>query len=312
MQADLEVANMFPQTLSRSFDQLLDKSVLYTLNRRVSDSLERTYRDSLSFAEVLAQTQVNERKTAVYQLSAPGEHPVYLDTPTGEIRCHVRVRLTADPHAPLLLYHHGINELPYTSSWWRIFNRTQFPVHNVCVQAPYHDSWMAPFAEGFASLQNIYQMFAGSLRLMELVQTHFEAHGSPYTLLAGVSWGGMTSMLYEGLFQNTRAVVPMLSSPDLAQVIWDIAHMFKRPIPLPLPLMKQYLDFTPIFRRCDPQKVFPVMGENDLFFRMDNHADIFEDAGLQTIATGHITGLWQPLPLRQHLSSVLQSLGMGS
>ncbi len=301
---------MFPQTLSRSFDQLVDKSVLYTLNRRVSDSLERTYRESLSFDEVLAQTQVNRQKTAVYHLSAPGEHPIYLDTPSGEIRCHVRVRLSANPRAPLLLYHHGINELPYTASWGRIFYRTHFPVHNVCIQAPYHDSWMAPFAEGFASLQSIYQMFAGSLRLMELVQSHFEEQGAAYTMLTGVSWGGMTSMLYEGLFQNTRAVIPMLSSPDLAQVIWDIAQMFHRPVPLSLPLMKQYLDFTPYFRQCDPQKVFPVMGENDLFFRMDNHAGIFADAGLQTIASGHITGLWQPQPLRQHVSGVLQTVGV--
>lgn len=300
---------MFPQTISRSIDKLLDKSVLYTLNRRVADSLEQTYRESLSFEEVVAQTRVNRQKTAVYHLTAPGEHRVHLDTPAGDICCHVRVRLAANPHAPLLLYHHGINELPYTASWWRIFRgRAQFPVHNVCVQAPYHDSWIAPFSEGFASLQNIYQMFAGSLRLMELMQSQFEAQGAAYTVLAGVSWGGMTSMLYEGLFQNTRAVIPMLSSPDLAQVIWDIAQMFHRPIPLPLTLMKQYLDFTPYYQRCDPQKVFPVMGKNDLFFRIDNHARIFDDDRLLTIAAGHITGLWQPQPLRQHIARVLQTV----
>lgn len=109
----MRVSDVLPTRLRKTVAYQIDKMVLYSMNRRVPDSLEESYEDALSFEAVLDQTRVNKQKTAVYQLLAPGEHPVWLDTPDGQLQCHVRVRLAIDPTAPLLLYHHGFNELPY-------------------------------------------------------------------------------------------------------------------------------------------------------------------------------------------------------
>lgn len=295
--------------LRQSLARQLDHCILYTMNRRLPDTFEASYRQSPSFATVLAQTSVNG-KTAEYALSAPGEHPVWLDTAVGEIKCHIRVKPALDPQAPLILYHHGFNETPYYHSWQRIFRQpTPFPAHLVCVQAPFHDHWAHPFTKGMASLHNLYQIFAGSLRLMELVQTHFKSQGSPYTILAGISWGGITSLLYQGVFQTGRAVIPMFSSPNLAQVMWDIAGLFNRELTVTENTLREMLDFTPYYERCDADNIFPLLGERDLFFRLENHAAVFDDCAIVTIPEGHITGIRQGETLRQHVLNVLTRVG---
>jgi hypothetical protein len=300
---------MFSFNLRQKVIQQIDKAVLYGLNRRVPISLEASSADAPSFEEVLAQTVVDERKTAVYNLTAPGEHPIYLQTAMGEIICRAQVRLAVDPQAPLLLFHHGFNELPYTRSWQRLFpTAVPLPAHTVCVQAPFHDNWQDPTQKGFVSVQSVYQVFAGSVRVMELVQRQFEAESAAFTVAAGVSWGGITSLIYEGLLQRTRAVIPLLASPNLAQVIWDSAELFGRPMQMTQEALQQYLDFTPYYNQCAPDRVFPLMGENDLFFRMENHAELFAERPLVTIPSGHISSMWHTAPMRDHILNVLSQL----
>lgn len=292
----------------RSLAHYLDKAVLYTMNRRVPDSLELSYADAPLFETVLAQTAVNHAKTVEYSLSAPGEQSIWLQSNLGDIKCHVRIRPAVDPQAPLIIYHHGLSEVPYDSSFRRVFPKNQpFPAHLVCVQAPYHHHWRAPFSEGFATVAHIYQMLAGSLRVMELLQNHFEAQGVLQTFLCGVSWGGITSLLYEGLFQRTTAVIPMFASPDLAQVLLDSAELFGRPLQLPPRVLKQLLDFTPYFERCDYQCVYPLLGETDLFFRFQNHQERFAECELVTIPHGHIVGIFGLAPLQQHIRKVFET-----
>jgi len=292
--------------LRQTMVQQIDKAVLYSLNRRVPDSLEASADQAPAFEEVLAQTRIDTRKTAVYQLTAPGEHAITLQSPLGELVCRVQVRPAVDPEAPLLLFHHGFNEYPYTNSWRRLFpTAVPLPVHTVCVQAPFHNSWLEPVEIGFASVQNVYQIFTGSLRIMELVQQQFETEGAAYTVASGVSWGGITSLLYEGLLQQTRAVIPMLSSPNLAQVIWDISELFNRPMQLTQEELQQHLDFTPFYQQCAPDRVFPLLGENDLFFRLEKHADLFAERPLVTIPASHISAMWHTAAMRDHVLNIL-------
>ncbi len=305
---------MFTQaTIRRSFVQQLDKFILYNMNRTVPDSLESSYRGVPLLEDVLAETQIDRQQTAVYALTAPGERPVWLKTGQGEIKCHVRVRPAVNPAAPLLIFHHGFNELPYTSSWQRIFPaKRPFPFHLVAIQAPYHSNWREPMAKGFASVTNMYQLFAGSLRLIELMQDRFEAEGAEACVVSGISWGGITGILYEALFQRSRAIITLLSSPHLAQVIEDIAALFHRQLPVSSVQMADLLDFTPYYERCDKSKLFPLLGKDDLFFRFGKHAPIFAERPLTIIPGGHISAMWQSQPLRQHILNVMATLSVNS
>jgi hypothetical protein len=291
--------------------EFADKVALHAMNRRIPRSLENSYQTALSFEAVLAGTEVNGVKTAVTQLAAPGVHPIWLNTPSGEIACRVNVHLAADPESPLLIYHHGLGEYPYDSSWRRLFGNgraAHLSMHRVLIQAPYHANWHDPLDKGFHSLQSIYQMLAGSLRMMELVQDFFMGQGAAYTAVAGVSWGGITSLLYEGIFQRSRAVIPMLSSPNVGQAIWDIAELVTRPLTISYEELLAYLDFTPYYRCIEKADVFPLLGAQDLFFRRENHAHLFGGRPLRLVPGSHITNLWQIKPLREHLFGVLATI----
>lgn len=305
---------MLSTHFNKTISEQIDKFVLYTMQRRIPGSFESSYQESAAFEAVLAETQVNVRKTAVYNLTAPGEHTVWLDTMSGPIRCRVRVRPAIEPEAPLVLFHHGFNEMPYHISWRRIFYHPSLAnIHAVCIQAPFHDNFLHPIGKGLATVQNAYQMFAGSLRMMAILQTCFEGQGAAYTAVAGVSWGGITSLLYEGLFQNSRAVIPLLSSPDLAQVMWDIAQLFNRPLTVTQADLIRIFDFTHYYQQCDPEKVFPLMGEHDRFFPLEHHGELFvtppsRQRPYTTIPGGHITGHMNTARLRQHILEVLSTI----
>ncbi len=298
---------MTSSALKKRFTQQLDKIVLRMLSRGMAASSANTNRGP-SLAEILDQTHVNRSKTILYELVAPGEHPIWLETPFGEIRCHVKVRPALRPDAPLLIYHHGFAEIPYTSTWKQLLPpAVPFPAHTVAVQAPYHNKIREPLAEGFSSAQHVYQMFAGSLRIYELLQEQFEAHGAPFTVAGGLSWGGITSLLYEGFFHRARATIPMFASPDLALVMTDAADLIGRSLPLPRAEIDALFNFTPICSQGDDDRLFPVMGEDDLFFRFERHAVLYSQERLLVLPSAHVGAVRRThKELRQHILDVLQ------
>ena len=292
----------------KKISQLVDKLVLLAMNWQIPNSLHENYVVAFSLEEVLAETQIDLHKTAIYSLTAPGEHPIWLKTIDGDILCHVKVRPSVTPNAPLLLYHHGFAEMPFTSSWSRLTPKDKpFPAHSVCVQAPYHNNIREPFIIGFSSVHHIYQMFAGSLLIMKLLQQQFEGEGAAFTIVSGLSWGGITSILFEGIFQQTRAAVPMFSSPNLARVLWDASKRLNRPLPVTHDTLDDLFDFTPYYERGDKSRVFPILGEDDLFFRYDAHAGLFPDETLVTLPAAHVGAMWRTKQeIRQRVLEIMQ------
>ena len=285
---------MFPASIVKTISQHVDRLTLYAIYRQIPDSLDTSYQSALSLEAVLAKTEVNRQKTAVYSLTAPGEHPVWLNSALGEILCHVKTRPAFAPHAPLLLYHHGFAEMPFTSTWSSMIPKNKpFPVHAVCVQAPYHNRLIDPFKSGFSSVHHIFQMFAGSLRIMELLQAQFESEGAAFTVAGGISWGGITSMLYEGIFKRARATIPMFSSPNLAQLFWELAARYNRAMPVPRATVDGLFDFTAYYEGCDKARVFPVLGKDDCFFPYDEHAAIFPEELVVTLPAAHVGAMWR-------------------
>jgi len=253
---------------------------------------------------VLAETAVDERRTPPDSIYAPGPRTVWLRAGDESLLTHVRVKLSPYPNAPLLIFHHGFSEIPYYNAWQRIFRHpVPFPLTTVCIQAPFHNHWREPFREAFRSVRSVYQTFAGSLRLIELVQREFESAGAAYSVLSGVSWGGVTSMLYAGTFGGVRAVAPMLSSPNLAQVLWDGAELVGQAMPVSKAELDELLDFTP---RCnyDPARVFPLLGETDVFFKLEKHAGHYATEPV-VVPRAHVFSLYGVRPLREHILRVM-------
>jgi len=283
----------------------IDRLVLQSMHRRMPESFRQISRETPAFDDVLAETAIDQHRTPPDSVYAPGTRAVWLRSGSDDILCHVRVKLSPFANAPILIFHHGFSELPYYNSWQRIFRHpVPFPLTTVCIQAPFHNHWREPFREAFRSVRRVYQTFAGSLRLIELVQRQFEANGAAYSVLAGVSWGGVTSMLYAGHFGGVRAVAPMLSSPNLAQVLADGADLVGLKMPIARAELDELLDFTP---RCayDPARVFPLLGETDVFFRLDKHAASYASEPV-VVPRAHVFSLYGVRPLREHLLRVME------
>lgn len=286
--------------------QQIDRIALTYMNHNLPASFEPSYHHAPTLESVLANTQVYQAPVTPTDLSRPGQYHVLIETTTGILPTRFKLQPAIRPDAPLILFHHGFNELPYDSSWQRVFRPGQNyrDCHLACVQTLFHNHWADPLKQGFATLESVYQMFATSLRLMAYLQDHFEAQGSPYTAAVGYSWGGVTSLLYQGLYGRAKAVAPLFAGPDLGQVLLDIATMFNRIIQVPPDTISELLDFTPYYHACDPTCVFPLLGEHDVYFRLPHHQASFNQSA-KTISSSHITGMWNPPAIRQHLDSVL-------
>lgn len=291
----------------RPISRQIDRLALYALSLGAQRSFEEERdEDRPALEEIIAQTRIKRQKSNLYNLTAPGEHKVWLDTPCGEIQCHIRVRLAIRPSAPLLIFHHGLAESPYTLTWYRILPKFEpFPAHLVAVQAPFHSGLIEPITTGLSSVQHIYQMFAGSLRLIELVQELFEASGAAYTVVSGYSLGGIASLLYEALFAKARASVPLFASPDLAAVMAHVVKLTGQPLPVERDVLDKYFDFTPSYQSCDVARIFPVLGKNDQFFQFDEHAAIFSEERLKVVPDAHVGAFILRDKLRRHLLDVL-------
>lgn len=294
----------FPHQIHRTIDRI----ILYNMSQRIPQTLESSVEESIGFEQMLAQTSVDVGKTAVSHLTTSGEHPIWLKSGDDSIETRILVRPHKNKHAPLVIYHHGLNEYPYQSSFRRIFFNFTQPYHVVCVQAPFHNNWVDPINKGFATVNRMYQLFAGSVRLVELVQKQFAAYGASETVLVGLSWGGIVMMLHESQFHNSRAVIPMLSSPNLAQVLIDVAQLFDRDVTVQPDEIRAMLDFTRYYEECDAEKIYPLLGEQDLFFQYGKHANVYEKRPLQTIRRGHITAMWPGISLRRHVLHLLEEL----
>lgn len=301
----IESSRPLPETILNALATQIDRFAIYSMYLRIPASFRQVPADTPTLAEVLAGTAVDAQRTPAYAVTAPGVRTVWLQSLDESLRCHVHVNLSAGPTAPLVIFHHGFSEMPYYSSWQRIFRQAlPVPANTVLVQAPFHNHWRQPFAEAFASVTRVYQTFAGSLRLIDLVRREFEALGARYTVLAGTSWGGVTSMLYAAHFPGIRAVAPMLSSPNLAQVIWDAAEACNVSLSVSRADLDGWLDFTERCNCYDPARVFPLMGVHDEFFRPRNHWQ-GTPASPVYVPRAHVLSMNGDRHLREHIINVL-------
>jgi hypothetical protein len=96
----------------------------------------------------------------------------------------------------------------------------------------------------------------------------------------------------------------MLSSPNLARVLWDGSQLFNVPIPLSQEEMEALLDFTPTCRCYDPNRVFPLLGADDQFFSPERHTAAYDSQPV-IVSRAHIAGVYGVAPLRNHVLQVL-------
>jgi hypothetical protein len=245
-------------------------------------------------------------------LTAARHYTLTAHTLAGELEAGFQVRLGPRPDLPVLVYHHGIGEMPYDKSFRGIFRRrAPIPAHLVAVRAPYHRSWL-DLVPALATLDNFLALCAVSVILIESLRRLFVARGSQGCLVAGTSLGGFLSLIHHLTYGTADGYVPLLAGPDIAHVM--LATHFQRFLApaarAHAACLQALLDFRQALQTSPTRRVFPLLARHDLDMLYAHHAASYAASGIPvvTIERGHITGALAFAAIRMHLLTCLRPL----
>jgi hypothetical protein len=270
----------------------------------------------LAFRHGIESPSLHEHLAAVHldlpPLTTTRHYTLTARTLAGELTAGFQVRLGAHPELPVLVYHHGIGEMPYDKSFRGIFpRRVPIPAHLVAVRAPFHRTWL-DLIPGLATLHTFLALCAVSIRLIESLRCLFVARGAQGCLVAGTSLGGFLSLMHHLMYGSAQAYVPLLAGPDIAHVMLS-GHFqrFLAPQACAHPAhIQTLLDFRQAFAAHQTQRVFPLLARYDLDMLYAHHAACYAASAVPvvTINRGHITGSLAFAALRTHLLTCLRTL----
>jgi hypothetical protein len=229
----------------------------------------------------------------------------------GEVETGLQVRWGPRPDLPVVVYHHGLAEMPYDNSFRAIF-RTHVPVdaHLVAIRAPFHRSWL-DLLLGLSTLECFMAMCAVSVRLVEAIRVRLITHGAQGCLVAGISLGGFVALTHHLVYGTADGYLPLLAGPDLAHVLLD-THFRRFLAPQALTqggLIRQRLDLRQAFQNSDSARIFPLLARYDLDMLYTHHHACYVDSKVPvvTIDRGHLTGALTSATLRQHILTRLNA-----
>lgn len=296
--------------MALSLAQRLDLLVLSTFNSQIPATFEASYEGVPSLEQVLQETKVHNPFVPEMWPLREGEYRFYLGTRFGRMRLRLWIIPAARPDAPLLLYHHGICIVPYYTMGRPLLNPpSAFDAHIALIQAPFHRWTFDPLRNGLSTAHHAYQMLAGSVAMLAMVHDYYKQMGAPYTVVTGESLGGIVSFLFQGLYNEpARALIPFISSPDLARVFWDAANLVDRPLSVDKDILDARFNFTPYYERCDPSRIYPMLATEDMFFLPEHHIPIFRKSPLVTRKASHVSFVRNLGDMRSHILYVLNEV----
>lgn len=290
----------------RWFHEGVDRLYIGVMRRLVPSlfrrgSLSAPLRDHLAAAEL-----------RMPPLGAAGRYQVSARTMVGDVEAGFRWRPASSANRPVLIFHHGLGEIPCDQTFRCIFRRrTPVDAHLVAVRAPFHRSYI-DCCRGLASLDRFMAMCAVSVALIEAVRRVFMERGASGSVVAGISLGGFVTLLHHLSYGTANRYGPLMAGPDLAHTMLSTpcrgllaAQALAEPERL-----AACLDFRQAFRGSDARRVVPLLARYDLWMPCAFHRAAYAASAVPvaTIDRGHMTGSWACSEMRAHLLSVLHSL----
>ena len=263
--------------------------------------------DSPPWTAHLAATQVS-----LPALTARRHYTITTPTVVGTVTAGFQIRWGPRPDVPVIVYHHGIAEMPYDKSF-RGICRGMLPTqaHLVAIRAPFHRTWL-DVRSGLRTLAHFMAMCAVAVQLGEAVRQAVLARGARGSLVAGLSLGGFLTILHHLQFGTANGYVPLLAGPDLAHAF--LATPWRRclatlPRRHPAPV-QALLDWRQAFQVSDTRRVRPLLARYDRTMPYAYHAACYADSGVPvvTLERGHMTGSLAFAALRAHVLACLQGL----
>lgn len=275
------------------------------LTSRIGPRVFRHGLDSPSFQEHLAAVVFD-----LPPLTEARHYTLRARTLVGELECGFQLRRGKRRELPVVLYHHGIAEMPYDKTFRGIFRaRHLVDAHLVAVRAPFHRTWR-DLIPGLATLKSFLAMCAVAVQLIEVVRHTLVGCGAHGSLVTGTSLGGFVSLMHHLVYGTADVYVPLLAGPDLAHIMLEThycRYLAPQALEQPRPI-RALLDFRQAFQASDTQHIFPLLARYDLDMLYAHHYACYAARGVPvvTIERGHITGSLAFTALRAHVLSCLR------
>ncbi len=268
-----------------------------------------------AFGHGTTSPSLREHLDAVH-LSAPPlttqkRYQLTADTLDGPLACGYRVRLGPRPDLPVLIYHHGIAEMPYHKSFYGIFGWRQIDAHLVVLQAPFHRTWRT-VGRGLTTISRFMAMCAVSMTMMEAVRRRFQDYGASHCLMTGLSLGGFLTLMHHLHMGTANRYAPLLAGPDIAHTMLytPFGRLLTSDARAQTEHVQSLLDLRQAFQASDTRHIFPLLARYDLHMPYHHMHPCYLDCQVPTVtlSRGHITGSLSYGALRHHLLSCLESL----
>jgi hypothetical protein len=231
-------------------------------------------------------------------------------TLVGDLQAGFRVRPASGASRPVLIYHHGLGEIPYDHTFRLIFRRqTPVDAHLVAIRAPFHRNHV-DCCRGLGTLSGFMAMCAVSIALIEAVRLTFVAQGAQGSIVAGTSLGGYIALLHHLTYGTASRYAPLLAGPDLDSTLLTTPcrQFLARQARAEPAELSACLNFRAAFRASDARRVVPLLGRYDLWMPCAHHVAAYAANGVPVamIDRGHMTGSWAFAAMRAHLLACLE------
>lgn len=260
----------------------------------------RSLREHLDAVRLSAPPLTTQKR---YRLTA--------DTLAGPLTCGYRVRLGSRPDLPVLIYHHGIAEMPYDKSFCGIFGGRKIDAHLVALQAPFHHTWWT-VSKGLTTISRFMAMCAVSIAMMEAVRRRFQDYGTSPCLISGLSLGGFLALMHHVHVGTANRYAPLLAGPDLAHTMLytPFGRLLTSEARAQTEHVRSLLDLRQAFQASDTRHIFPLLARYDLHMPYHHLHPCYLDSQVPMVilSRGHITGSLSYRALRHHLLSCLEPL----
>lgn len=242
--------------------------------------------------------------------AGPRRYSLPARTLVGDLQAGFTVRPASRASSPVLIYHHGLGEIPYDHTFRLIFRRPMpADAHLIAIRAPFHRNHV-DCCRGLATLSSFMAMCAVSVALIEAVRLAFVARGAQGAIVAGTSLGGFIALLHHLTYGTAGCYAPLFAGPDLGATLLTTPcrQFLARQARADPAELSACLDFRAAFRASDARRVFPLLGRHDLWMPCGHHMAAYAANGVPValIDRGHMTGSWAFAAMRDHLLACLQ------
>ncbi|KAB1190461.1 hypothetical protein GJR96_15900 [Haloferax sp. MBLA0076] len=253
---------------------------------------------------------------SVPTLAGEGIHEISAETPVGTLGVGIKVVQWCGPDYPTIVYHHGNDERPFSSSRFSpntfrdllVDHADHLEMNVIGLRAPFHDGTTRDYARKMGDLSNFVAMLATSVAAIDGIVDQQE--DSVPVAVAGVSLGGWVTNLHRAYEGTADVYIPMLAGAELGKLFTRSTYrrLLGRAGRENPTAVEQTLDFGEDLRDNGTGTVYPLLARHDQYIEYERQRRAYDESNLLVVDRGHITATLNPTPLREHLLGVLTQL----